>query len=61
MKHKKVLVSRRDQPDAGMFIGEICDVEDSYRHTRAATLESRVAGLIQTPSGCCDGFECSVE
>ena len=47
-KHKKIFVSQEDQPDAEMFLGAICDVEDSYRDMGQREIVKKLEELVQT-------------
>jgi len=47
-RHKKIFVSQEDQPDAEMFLGAICDVEDAYRSMGQREIARKLEDLVHT-------------
>ncbi|MGI6519038.1 MAG: polysaccharide biosynthesis protein [Bacillota bacterium] len=47
-RHKKIFVSQEAQPDAEMFLGAICDVEDTYRTMGQREIAEKLEELVNT-------------
>jgi FlaA1/EpsC-like NDP-sugar epimerase len=47
-RHKKIFVSQEHQPDAEIFLGAICDVEDSHRDMGQREISKKLEELVQT-------------